>query len=113
MVNTPNATKPGAFATLGPRVVSSLIGFSIVVACVWFGWRTMLPMLMFVMVLGLREYRSMLRNRGLEVGGRLSAYGYGVGLLLSSVPGLPEPLPGVSWRVDNRCSDFAAGRKHQ
>jgi phosphatidate cytidylyltransferase len=98
MVNSPNATKPGAFATLGPRVVSSLIGFSIVVACVWFGWRTMLPMLMFVMVLGLREYRSMLRNRGLEVGGRISAYGYGIFLLISSVPGLPEPLPGVSWR---------------
>jgi hypothetical protein len=75
MVNTPNATKPGAFATLGPRFVSAMLGFSVVVACVWFGWRTMLPMLMFVMVLGLREYRSMLRNRGLEVGGRIYAYG--------------------------------------
>ena len=93
---TPSAKPRRAFDALPQRVVSSLISFAAVVILVWLS-STLIVLLGAAVIIGLREYRAMLRNKGIEVGGR-AIYVYGLLVLVSSLPGLPEPLPGVSWR---------------
>lgn len=61
------------------------------------GWPAMLPAAIFAVVLGLHEYRAMLRRKGLAFGGR-SMYVFGVAIVVASLPGTPGPYPGLSWR---------------
>jgi phosphatidate cytidylyltransferase len=97
-----NAQKSsGAFSTLPQRIISSLVAFSAVVAMVWFGWVTLTVLLIFATTLGLHEFRSMARKKGMAVGGR-SIYGFGILMLLASGPLASQGFwvipPGVPWR---------------
>ncbi|MGI8747246.1 MAG: phosphatidate cytidylyltransferase [Deinococcus sp.] len=83
--------------SLSIRVLTSLVGFGAVVVTVYFGWVTMLPALLLVAALGLREYIRMLDRRDIDVR-RGSLYVFGAALIVASLPGLPAPWQGGSWR---------------
>ncbi|WP_041231674.1 CDP-archaeol synthase [Deinococcus peraridilitoris] len=84
--------------TLGTRVLTSIIGFTAVVLAIWAGWPLLLPALLVVSTLALREYVHMLSRRDLDVR-RKSLYLLGVLLIIASYPGWTAfPLSGVSWR---------------
>ena len=84
--------------SLSSRVLTAIIGFSLVIVAVYFGWVTLLPSLLFVAALSLREYIQMLDRRDLDVR-RGSLYVFGAALLIASVPNLPlAPWFGGSWR---------------
>ncbi|WP_425147094.1 phosphatidate cytidylyltransferase [Deinococcus sp.] len=84
--------------TLSTRVLTAIIGFALVIVAVYFGWITLLPSLLLVAALALREYVQMLDQRDLDVRHR-SMYLFGAALIVASVPGLPgPPWAGGSWR---------------
>ncbi len=83
--------------TLSVRVLTSVVGFSVVVLAVLFGWPTLLPALLLVSFLSLREYVRMLDRRDLDVR-HISVYLFGSALIVASLPGLPSPWAGGSWR---------------
>ncbi len=99
MVSTPQPGKSGkdAFRTLPQRVVSALVAFGLLVVAMWIGWPALLPVSVFGAIWSLREYRAMLRGKGLTVGDR-SIYVYAVLVLIASLPNLPPPTTGATWR---------------
>ncbi|ADV68278.1 phosphatidate cytidylyltransferase [Deinococcus maricopensis] len=76
--------------TLSTRVLTSLIGVSIVAAVVWIGWRAMLLALILLSLLGLREYIRMLDRNDLDVR-RKSLYFFGVLMVLAAYPAAEIP----------------------
>lgn len=84
--------------SLGVRVLTSLIGFAVIVLAIWVGWPLLLPALLLVSVLALREYVRMLSRRDLDVR-RKSLYGLSALLIVASYPGwATAPWSGISWR---------------
>lgn len=85
------------FRTLPQRAVSGFLAFGALALAMWIGWPALLPLTIFAATWSLREYRAMLRVKGLSVGDR-SIYVYAALLLVGSLPGLPVPVTGATWR---------------
>ncbi len=83
--------------SLSVRVLTSVVSFTLVVLAVLIGWQAMLPALILVSFLCLREYVRMLDRRDLDVR-HISVYVFGSALILASLPGLTPPWQGGSWR---------------
>ncbi len=84
--------------SLSSRVLTSVIGVLIIGAVVWVGWPLLMPALVIVTVMGLREYLHMLDRRDIDVR-RWSLYLFGVALVVASYPNFPSaPWVGGSWR---------------
>lgn len=84
--------------SLGSRVITSVVGFALVCAAVYFGWLTLLPFLLLIGLLALREYTDMLTARDIDVR-HLGLYLFGAALLIASYPNWPlSPWFGGSWR---------------
>jgi phosphatidate cytidylyltransferase len=83
--------------TLTNRVATSVVGFAVVCLLVYFGWVTLLPGLLLVGAVGLHEYIRMLDRNDIDVR-RISLYIFGLALVVASVPSLPAPYRGGSWR---------------
>ena len=83
--------------SLSVRILTSVVSFTLVVVLVLFGWPTMLPALLVVTFLALREYVRMLDRRDLDVR-HISVYLFGSALIVASLPGVPAPWQGGSWR---------------
>ena len=83
--------------SLSVRILTSVVSFTLVVVLVLFGWPTMLPALLIVTFLALREYVRMLDRRDLDVR-HISVYLFGSALIVASLPGVPAPWQGGSWR---------------
>lgn len=86
-----------AFRTLPQRAISGLLAFGGLTIAMWIGWPALLPLAIFAAIWSLREYRAMLRAKGLSVGDR-SIYVYATLLLIGSLPHLPMPVSGATWR---------------
>lgn len=85
------------FESLSQRVLTASVGFALILVVMWVGMPLLLPFLAALTVLGLREYLRMVRRADLEVRhGALHALG--LLILVASVPGLPPPWEGGSWR---------------
>jgi phosphatidate cytidylyltransferase len=85
------------FRALPQRAASGLLAFGALVVAMWIGWPALLPLSILAAIWSLREYRIMLRAKGLSVGDR-SIYVYAALLLIWSLPTLPMPVPGATWR---------------
>ena len=84
--------------SLGTRVLTSLVGFVVVLGVLWVGNALLLPTLLLVGVLSLREFVLMCERQDLDVR-RKSLYAAGALILIASYPGFTPPqLPGISWR---------------
>ncbi|WP_420597488.1 phosphatidate cytidylyltransferase [Deinococcus sp.] len=83
--------------SLSSRVTTSVVGFALVCAAVYFGWPTLLPFLLAIGFLSLREYIRMVERRDIDVR-RVGLYFFGAAILVASYPGWPAPWPGGSWR---------------
>lgn len=84
--------------SLSTRVLTSVVGFTLISVLVWFGWVTLLPLLLFLSVMGLYEYIRMLDRNDIDVR-RASLGVFGTALIVASLPMWPQtPWPGGSWR---------------
>lgn len=84
--------------TLSTRVLTSVVGFSIVSLVVWIGWWALLPALVVVAIMCLREYIRMLDSNDVDVR-RISLGVFAVAIILASLPQWPQvPWIGGSWR---------------
>lgn len=84
--------------SLSTRLLTSVVGFAIISVIVWIGWYAMLPMLVFVSIMGLYEYIRMLDRNDIDVR-RISLAVFGTALIVASLPMWPQtPWPGGSWR---------------
>lgn len=84
--------------TLSTRVLTSVVGFSIVSLVVWIGWWALLPALIFVAVMCLREYIRMLDSNDIDVR-RVTLGVFAAAIILASLPQWPQvPWIGGSWR---------------
>ncbi len=99
MATTTDRKANEAFQTLPQRFISGILAFGGLVVVMYIGWYALLPLGIFAAVWSLREYRTMLRNKGLSVGDR-SIYAYAALLLIGSLPPqvLPAPIAGATWR---------------
>jgi phosphatidate cytidylyltransferase len=84
--------------SLSTRVLTSVVGFTLISLIVWFGWVTLLPALLFLSVMALFEYIRMLDRNDIDVR-RVSLAVFGAALIVASLPMIPQtPWPGGSWR---------------
>lgn len=84
--------------TLSTRVLTSVVGFSIVSLVVWIGWWALLPALVVVAIMCLREYIRMLDSNDVDVR-RISLGVFAAAIILASLPQWPQvPWIGGSWR---------------
>ncbi|BDP41374.1 phosphatidate cytidylyltransferase [Deinococcus aetherius] len=84
--------------SLSTRVLTSVVGFTIISLLVWFGWVTLLPTLVLLSVMALFEYIRMLDRNDIDVR-RVSLAVFGTALIVASLPLWPQtPWPGGSWR---------------
>ncbi|WP_216317806.1 phosphatidate cytidylyltransferase [Deinococcus aestuarii] len=84
--------------SLSTRVLTSVVGFTIISVIVWIGWVAMLPALIAVSVMALYEYIRMLDRNDIDVR-RVSLAVFGAALIVASLPLWPQtPWPGGSWR---------------
>lgn len=84
--------------SLGARVLTSIVGFAFVLLALWIGWPLLLPALLVVSTLALREYVRMCERQDLDVR-RKSLYALGAALIVASYPGWGSaPWSGASWR---------------
>ncbi|MFC3861007.1 phosphatidate cytidylyltransferase [Deinococcus antarcticus] len=84
--------------TLSTRVLTSVVGFSIVSLVVWIGWWALLPALVVVAIMCLREYIRMLDSNDIDVR-RISLGVFAAAIILASLPQWPQvPWIGGSWR---------------
>ncbi|WP_199188304.1 phosphatidate cytidylyltransferase [Deinococcus arcticus] len=84
--------------SLSSRILTSVVGFAILSVVVWIGWGALLPALIVVAVMALREYIRMLDRNDIDVR-RMSLVVFAVALLVASLPMWPgTPWPGGSWR---------------
>ncbi|GBF04313.1 phosphatidate cytidylyltransferase, cdsA [Deinococcus aerius] len=84
--------------SLSSRVLTSVVGFSIISVIVWIGWVTLLPALVVLSVMGLFEYIRMLDRNDIDVR-RVSLAVFGTAIIVASLPMWPQtPWPGGSWR---------------
>ncbi|WP_026332169.1 phosphatidate cytidylyltransferase [Deinococcus apachensis] len=84
--------------SLSSRVLTSVVGFTIISVIVWIGWVTLLPTLVVLSVMGLFEYIRMLDRNDIDVR-RISLAVFGTAIIVASLPMWPQtPWPGGSWR---------------
>lgn len=84
--------------TLRTRVLTSVIGFACVALVLWVGLPLLLPALLILSTLGLREYVTMLERQDLDVR-RRSLYIAGAAILVASYPHWGDgPWDGLTWR---------------
>lgn len=84
--------------SLSTRVLTSVVGFTILSVVVWIGWAAMLPMLVAVSIMGLYEYIRMLDRNDIDVR-RISLAVFATAIIVASLPMWPQtPWPGGSWR---------------
>ena len=84
--------------TLSTRVLTSVVGFSIVSLVVWIGGWALLPALVVVAIMCLREYIRMLDSNDVDVR-RISLGVFAAAIILASLPQWPQvPWIGGSWR---------------
>lgn len=83
--------------SLSTRVSTSVVGFALVCLVVYFGWPTLLPFLLIIGFLALREYVRMVDRRDIDVR-RAALYVFGAAIVIASYPGWLAPWVGGSWR---------------
>ncbi|MBZ9751479.1 phosphatidate cytidylyltransferase [Deinococcus sp. HMF7620] len=84
--------------SLSSRILTSVVGFAILSLVVWVGWAALLPGLIVVAIMALREYIRMLDRSDIDVR-RVSLGVFAAALLVASLPMWPStPWPGGSWR---------------
>lgn len=84
--------------SLSSRVLTSVVGFSVLSLIVWIGWWAMLPALIVVSVMCLYEYVRMLDKNDIDVR-RVSLMLFGAAIIVASLPMWPQaPWAGGSWR---------------
>ncbi|WP_102126637.1 phosphatidate cytidylyltransferase [Deinococcus planocerae] len=84
--------------SLSTRVLTSVVGFTLISVVVWLGWVAMLPALIAVSVMAMYEYIRMLDRNDIDVR-RVSLAVFGTALIVASLPLWPQtPWPGGSWR---------------
>jgi len=98
-VSLPSGPPPALkrMESLSTRVTTSVVGFALVCLAVYFGWTTLLPFLLVIGFLALREYVRMVDRRDIDVR-RAALYLFGAGIVVASYPGWPAPWVGGSWR---------------
>lgn len=90
--------KPKQMESLGTRIVTSVVGFALICVVVYFGWVTMLPFLLLIGLMALREYTTMVSAKDIDVR-HIGLYVFGAALLVASYPGWTiSPWFGGSWR---------------
>lgn len=85
--------------SLSSRVLTSVVGFTLLSIIVWIGWMAMLPALAVVSVMCLYEYIRMLDRNDIDVR-RISLAVFSTAILIASMPAWQDtpPWPGGSWR---------------
>lgn len=84
--------------TLSTRILTSVVGFTLLSLVVWIGWPALLPALVFVAVMGLYEYIRMLDSNDIDVR-RVTLGVFAAAIILASLPMWPQvPWIGGSWR---------------
>lgn len=84
--------------TLRTRVLTSVVGFVVIMLVLWAGVGVMLPVLLVLGTVALREYIAMCERNDLDVR-RKALYVAGAAILLASYPLGPEgALSPISWR---------------
>ncbi|WP_135229908.1 phosphatidate cytidylyltransferase [Deinococcus fonticola] len=84
--------------TLSTRVLTSVVGFTLLSLIVWIGWPALLPTLVVVSVMCLWEYIRMLDSNDIDVR-RISLGVFAAAIILASLPQWPQaPWLGGSWR---------------
>ena len=84
--------------SLGVRVLTSVVGFAVVVAAIIVGLPLLLPVLLLASVLALREFVRMCARRDLDIR-RRSLYVLGGVIIIASYPGwVDSPWASVTWR---------------
>lgn len=84
--------------SLRTRVLTSVVGFLVVLLVLWFGRVLLLPALLLLSTVALREYVGMCERQDLDVR-RKSLYVGGAALIVAAYPAFGGgPWDGISWR---------------